>query len=120
MDDLIKHYKGKTTSEGHKLDVKEKSGVITIGFKHSGEFEDEYDPYIKVARIEKVGDAYSVGWFSDDGEEPSDSNEYTREEDLFAALDKVIEQRSKEAGRSRMADTEWIGGRAEPVLPHSW
>jgi hypothetical protein len=100
MDHLIKRYKGKTTSEGHKLDVKEKSDVITVGFKHSGEYEDEYDPFIKVARIEKVGDTYSVGWFSDDGDEPSDSNEYTREEDLFAALDKAVEQRSKEVRRT--------------------
>jgi hypothetical protein len=100
MDHLIKRYKGKTTSEGHKLEVKEKSNVITVGFKHSGEYEDEYDPYIKVARIEKVGDTYSAGWFYDDGDEPSDRSEYTHEEDLVAALDKVIEQRSKEVGRT--------------------
>jgi hypothetical protein len=62
MDNLIKRYKDKTTSEGHKLDVKEKSEVITVGFRHSGEYQDEYDTYIKVARIEKVGEAYSVGW----------------------------------------------------------
>jgi hypothetical protein len=80
MDNLIKRYKGKTTSEGHKLDVKEKADAIVVGFKHSGEYEDEYDPYIKVARIEKTGEGYNVGWFTDDGDEPSDSNEYTREE----------------------------------------
>jgi hypothetical protein len=100
MDHLIKRYKGKTTSEGHTLQVKEKSGVIMVGFKHSGEYEDEYDPYIKVARIEKTGDTYSVGWFTDDGDEPSDSNEYTREEDLVAALDKAVEQRSRDVGRT--------------------
>ena len=100
MDNLIKRYKGKTTSEGHKLDVKEKSDVITVGFRHSGEYQDEYDPYINVARIEKVGESYSVGWFSDDVDEPSDSNEYTREEDLFAALDNAVQQRSKEVGRT--------------------
>jgi hypothetical protein len=100
MDNLIKRYKDKTTSEGHKLDVKEKSDVITVGFRHSGEYQDEYDPYIKVARIEKVGDAYSVGWFSDDVDEPSDSNEYTSEEELFAALDNAVQQRSKEVGRT--------------------
>jgi hypothetical protein len=100
MDHFVKHYKGKTTSEGHKLEVKEKSNVIMIGFKHPGEYEDEYDPYIKVARIEKVGDGYNAGWFYDDGDEPSDSSEFTREEDLIAALDKVIEQRSAEVGRA--------------------
>jgi hypothetical protein len=100
MDNLIKHYKGKTTSEGHELIVKKKSDLITIGFKHSGEYEDEYDPYINVARIEHTGDVYRVGWFHDDAEEPSDSSEYTNEEDLFAALDNAIEQRSKEVGRT--------------------
>jgi hypothetical protein len=100
MDNLIKRYKDKTTSEGHKLDVKEKSDVITVGFRHSGEYQDEYDPYIKVARIEKVGEAYSVGWFSDDVDEPSDSNEYTSEEHLFAALDNAVQHRSKEVGRT--------------------
>jgi hypothetical protein len=100
MDNLIKHYKGKTTSEGHVLIVSKKPDFVTIGFKHSGEYQDEYDPYINVARIERTGDAYRVGWFHDDGEEPSDSNEYSREEDLFAALDKAIAQRSKEAGRT--------------------
>jgi hypothetical protein len=99
-DKLIKRYKGKTTSEGHKLDVKEKSDVITVGFMHSGEYQDEYDPYIKVARIAKVGNEYSVGWFADDGDEPSDSNEYSREEDLFAALDNAVQRRSKEVGRT--------------------
>jgi hypothetical protein len=98
MDHIVKRYKGKTTSEGHELDVKHKPDVITIGFKHSGEYQDEYDAYINVARIEHIGSAYTVGWFYDDGEEPSDSNEYTREEDLFAALDQAIEQRSREAG----------------------
>ena len=100
MDSLVRRFKGKTTSEGHKLDIKEESGVITIGFKHSGSYRDEYDPYINVARIEKVGEAYRVGWFYDDGEEPSDSNEYSREEDLLAALDNAVQQRSKEVGRT--------------------
>jgi hypothetical protein len=98
MDHLIQRYKGKTTSEGHKLEVKEQSGVIMVGFKHAGDYEDEYDPYIKVARIEKTGDAYNVGWFYDDGDEPADRSEYTREENLVADLDKAVEQRSKEVG----------------------
>jgi hypothetical protein len=98
MDSVVKHYKGKTTSEGHELVVKENSDVISIGFKHSGEYQDEYDPYINVARVERSGDTYRVGWFHDDAEEPSDSTEYSREEELFAALDKAIAQRSKEVG----------------------
>jgi len=98
MDDIVKHYKGKTTSQGHKLDVKAREGVITIGFMHSGQYEDEYDPYIRVARIEPAGDSYTVGWFHDDAEEPTDSNEYTSKEDLFSAVDAAIDQRSQEVG----------------------
>ncbi len=98
MDDLTKHFKGKTTSEGHELILKKKLDAVTIGFKHSGEYEDQYDPYIKVARVEQTGDAYRVGWFHDDAEEPSDSSEYTNQDDLFAALDNAIERRSKEVG----------------------
>ena len=98
MEALVRRYKGKTTSEGHELVVKEKSDHISIGFKHSGEYQDVYNPYINVARIERTGDTYRVGWFYDDGEEPGDSSEFTREEDMFAALDKAIDQRSKEVG----------------------
>jgi hypothetical protein len=98
MDTLVKRYKGKKTSEGHELIVEEKHSVVSMFFKHSGEYEDEDDPYIQVARIERDGDAYRVGWFTADGEEPSDSSEFTRDEDLFAALDTAIDQRSKEAG----------------------
>ncbi len=98
MNDIIKRYKGKTTSQGHKVDVKEKTGVITIGFKHAGQYQDDYDPYIRVARIEPAGDAYTVGWFHDDGEEPSDSSEYATKEDLFSGVDAAIERRSQEVG----------------------
>jgi hypothetical protein len=98
MDNLIRHYQGKTTSEGHELIVKRTHDLLSIGFKHAGEFQDEYDPYIHVARIVHTGDAYRVGWYFDDGEEPAESSIYTREEDLVAALDTAIEQRSKEVG----------------------
>ena len=101
MDNLIKHYRGKTTGEGHELIVKKELDGITIGFKHSGEYQDDYDPFVHVARIEHTGNVYRVGWFHDDGEEPSDTSEYTREEDLFADLDEAIAQRSKEVGLSR-------------------
>ena len=98
MDNLIKHYKAKTTSAGHKLIVKQEQNFIMLGFKHSGEYQDEYDAYIHVARIERSGGGYRVGWYFDDGEEPGDSSEYNDEEDLIAALDTAIEQRSKEVG----------------------
>lgn len=100
MDDLTRRYEGKITSEGHKIVVEEQSGMVSIGFRHSGEYEDDYDPHIRVARIERVGEGFTVGWFADDAEEPTSSNEYTRLDDLFAALDKAIARRSAEVGRN--------------------
>ena len=76
MDRLIRPTRVRPPVKDMSWRSRRKTDVITVGFKHSGEYEDEYDPYIKVARIEKAGDTYSVGWFSDDGEEPSASNEY--------------------------------------------
>ena len=101
MHNLVMRFKGRTTSEGRELIVKEKPNLISIGFKHSGPSEDGDDPIINVARIDRTADAYRVGWFYDDGEEPADSSEFTREEDLVAAVDKVIEERSKELGPAR-------------------
>jgi hypothetical protein len=100
MDNIIKRFRAKKTGQGHELNVKKDHAVITIGFKHAGEYQDEYNPFVHVARIEHSGDVYQVGWFHDDGEEPSSSSEYTDEEDLCAALDQAIEQRSKEVGTS--------------------
>jgi hypothetical protein len=96
VDNIVSRYKGKTTSEGHELIVKKEQGVISISFKPSG--EDDYDPEFQVARIERVGDAYRVGWFYADAEEPSDSSDFTRDEELLAAVDQAVEQRSQEAG----------------------
>jgi hypothetical protein len=98
MESVVKHFKGKTTSEGHELIVKQKPDAITIGFKHAGEYEGEFNPHINVARIEHTGETYQVGWYYDDGEEPGDSSEYSREDELIAALDKAIKERSKEVG----------------------
>ncbi len=98
MDNIIKHFRGRKTGQGHELVVKKEHDAITIGFKHSGEYEEEYDPFIRVARIERTAGVYHVGWYHDDAEEPTDSSKFTREEDLIAALHEAIEQRSKEAG----------------------
>lgn len=98
MHNLVMRFNGRTTSEGHELIVKEKPNLISVGFKYSGESGDDAEPIINVARIERTGDAYRVGWFYDDGEEPADSSEFTREEDLVAAVDKAIEERSREFG----------------------
>ena len=100
MDNVIKNYRARTTGQGHEVIVRKDSDDITIGFKHCGEYQDEYDPFIHVARIERTGGGYRVSWFHGDGEEPSDSSKYIHEEDMFAALDQAIEQRSKEAGPS--------------------
>jgi hypothetical protein len=98
MNDIVSHYKGKTTSQGHKLDVKAKDGVVTIEFLHKGAYLDDYDPRVRVARIDQAGDVYTVGWFHEDFDEPSETSDFTREEDLFAALDHAIEKRSAEVG----------------------
>jgi hypothetical protein len=91
-------WKGRTTSEGRELIVEEEPNVIAISFKPSDPSEDGDDPIINVARIQRTGDAYRVGWFYYDGEEPVDSSEYTREDELVAAVDNAIEERSKEFG----------------------
>jgi hypothetical protein len=98
MNEIVSHYKGKTTSQGHKLEVKEKAGVVMIEFMHKGEYLDDYDPRIRVARIEQAVDVYTVGWFHEDFDEPSETSDYARKEDLFAALDHAIEKRSVEVG----------------------
>ena len=100
MDSLVRRFKDKTTSEGHPLAVSEESGVISIGFTRSGEYDDE-NPVINVARIERTGSGFRAGWFYDDGEEPADSSEFHSEEDLVDAVNKEIDERSKEIGPSR-------------------
>ena len=52
MDNLVNRYKGQKTGQGHELSVKRQGDVITIGFQHLGEYQDDYDPFIRVARIE--------------------------------------------------------------------
>ena len=59
-----------------------------------------------------------MGWFYDDGEEPSDSSKYTSEEDLFAALDQAIEKRSKRGGNFEGL-TGWLQTGSGPVRPSS-
>ncbi len=98
MNDIVSRYKGKTTSQGHKLEVKERAGAVTIEFLHRGKYLDVYNPHVRVARIEQSGDRYDVGWFHEDGDEPSEMSSYSREEELFAALDDAIEKRSAEVG----------------------
>jgi hypothetical protein len=98
MNEIVRHYKGKTTSQGHKLEVKQEAGAVLIEFRHEGEYLEDYDPQVRVARIEQSGDVYTVGWFHEDYDEPSETSEYTRKEELFPALDAAIEKRSAEAG----------------------
>jgi hypothetical protein len=101
MDSLVRRFKDKTTSEGHPLVVSEESGVISIGFTRSDDSDDDFEPFINVARIERTGSGFHVGWFYDDGEEPCDSSEFGREEDVVDAVNKEIEERSKAIGPSR-------------------
>ena len=97
MDRLVRRFKGRTTSEGHELIVTEKPNVISIGFRHAGAYNEGVRPVQRRSASRAPG-AYRVGWYYDDGEEPSTSSEYSREEELVAAVDKAIEQRSKKSG----------------------
>ena len=98
MDEVIKRYRGRTTSQGHKLEVTRDGDEATLAFKHQGEYEDEYDPMVRVARVEEIAGGFRVGFFYLDAEEPTASNDYADEKELFAALDKAIEDRSQEVG----------------------
>jgi hypothetical protein len=98
MDEIIRHYKGKTTSQGHKLEVTRESDGVTIGFKHVGEYGDEYDPYIRVAVTKEIDGGFALSLFYRDAEEPTAAGNFTDERDLFAAIDKAVEERSIEVG----------------------
>jgi hypothetical protein len=98
MDEIIKRYKGRTTSQGHKLEVSQESDGVAIGFKHLGEYGDEYDPYVRVAIIKEFDRGFTLSLFYRDAEEPTTAGDFARERDLFAALDKAVEERSKEVG----------------------
>jgi hypothetical protein len=98
MDEIIKRYRGRTTSQGHKLEVTRAAGALSIGFKHVGEYGDAYDPYLRVADIEELGDGYRVGIYHADAEEPTATTDYPAEKELFVALDRAVEERSQEVG----------------------
>ena len=98
MDEFIKRYKGRTTSQGHKLEVTRDGEEVTIAFKHVGEHGDDYDPYVRVARIQESGGGFALSLFYLDAEEPAAAGEYTDERELFVALDEAIEKRSQEIG----------------------
>ena len=98
MDEIINHYKGKTTGQGHKLEAISDGEEVMIGFQHQGEYRDEYDPYVKVARVQETPDGYRVGVYRLDAEEPTESMDVASECDLFVALDRAIENRSQEVG----------------------
>jgi hypothetical protein len=98
MDEIIKRYKGRTTSQGHKLEVSRESDEVAIGFKHLGEYGDEYDPYMRVAVIKELDRGFALSLFYRDAEEPTAAGHFASERDLFAALDKAVEERSKEVG----------------------
>ena len=98
MDEIINRYKGKTTSEGHKLEARRDGDNVMIGFQHLGEYRDVYDPYVKIGRVQETSDGYRVGVYHLDAEEPTESMDVASECDLFVALDKAIEDRSNEVG----------------------
>ena len=98
MDEIIRRYEGRPTSQGHKLEVTREGDEVTIAFRHVGEYGDEYDPYVHVACIKEIDGGFALGLFYRDAEEPTAAGEYTGERDLFVAIDKAVEERSKEVG----------------------
>jgi hypothetical protein len=104
MDEIINRYKGKTTSQGHSLETISDGDEVTIGFQHRGEYCDEYDPYVKVAHVQAKSDGYRVGVYHLDAEEPTESMDVASECDLFVAVDKAIEDRSREVGTRENGD----------------
>jgi hypothetical protein len=98
MDRIIKRYRGRTTSQGHKLEVTREASEMVIAFNHVGEYGDEYDPHVRVAAIEELGDAFRVHFYHQDAEEPTATGDYATEKDLFVALDHAVEERSQELG----------------------
>jgi hypothetical protein len=98
MDDVIKRYKGRTTSQGHKVDVTRDGDEFTLAFQHQGEYGDEYDPYVRVACVQKIDGGFRVSFFYLDAEEPTAWHDYANEQELFVALDQAVEERSQEVG----------------------
>jgi hypothetical protein len=98
MDEVIKRYNGRTTSQGHKLDVTQDGDEATIAFQHQGEYGDEYDPYVRVACVQEIEGGFRVRSYYLDAEEPTAFNDYPNEQELFVALDQAVEERSQEVG----------------------
>ena len=98
MDGIIRRYEGKTTSQGHKLEVTRTGGELTIAFRHVGEYGDEYDPYVRVAHVKESDGGFMLSLYYRDAEEPTSAGEFNNERDLFVAIDKAVEERSKEVG----------------------
>jgi hypothetical protein len=55
-----------------------------------GEYADEYDPYVCVASIEKMGDDFRVAFLHQDAEEPTTAADYTSEKEICVALDDAV------------------------------
>ncbi len=100
MDGIRRHYDGKTTSQGYQVQVTHGSGELVIGLKNQGEFSDEYGPFVRVATIENEGDGFRAHWFHLDAEESTETTDYPDERALIAALDRRIEQRSREVEKA--------------------
>ena len=98
MDEIIRRYEGRPTSQGHKLEVTREGDEVTIGFRHVGEYGDEYDPYVRIAVITEGDGGFALSLFYRDAEEPTALGKFVSERDLFVAVDKAAEERSKEVG----------------------
>lgn len=98
MNEVVSHYEGKITSEGHRLQVTNLGDEIAIAFEHRGRYLDDYDPLVKIAHVEWTSNGYRLGLFHLDAEEPTESVTCASDRELYFKLDKAIEARSQEVG----------------------
>ena len=98
MDEVIRRYEGRTTSQGHQLDVRRKGDEVTIAFNT---WVHTATTTTHTCRSPHPGErgrlsrsAYSI-WMP--RSQPQRAN-ITNVRDLFVALDEAIEKRSQELG----------------------
>jgi hypothetical protein len=105
MNEVVSRYEGKITSQGHRLNVTHHGDEVVIAFEHRGRYRDDYDPLVKVARVQWTAGGYRVDLFYLDAEEPTESFDCAGDRELYVKLDKAIETRSREVGPPEDAES---------------
>ena len=98
MNEVVSHYEGKITTQGHRLQVTNHGDDVVIAFEHRGRYRDDYDPLVKVAQVQWTTSGYRVDLFYLDAEEPTESFVCASDRELYVKLDKAIEARAQEVG----------------------